>query len=273
MGERRAWEDEYTLLCERCGYVIEGLPTEGACPECGKPIAESLPERRVGTPWQQSRSVGNLARTWRVSLLHPVQTLDVLAESPLSDRWLRRWTTLAAALLLSAGWWHYGAISVVRERPVSLVVLVTLVLVCTMAVWPVLLGLTQLETWGLGVIAKTRGLRMPTNARRAITAHGCVGWLLAGAAAWLTMAGLDFLHAAVTKPYIEYDPSMTRAESFEVVFGRRTPLWLDRLSMATRLICLLAGFLFFETFAWLGLRRLKYANRVRPADAVTPPDA
>ena len=34
--------------------MIEGLDTQGHCPECGKPIAESLPERRIGTPWQQS---------------------------------------------------------------------------------------------------------------------------------------------------------------------------------------------------------------------------
>ncbi|MEZ6318065.1 MAG: hypothetical protein R3B49_04810 [Phycisphaerales bacterium] len=52
----RPWADEYTVLCERCGYVVEGLDPAGACPECGKPIAESLPERRVGTPWQRARS-------------------------------------------------------------------------------------------------------------------------------------------------------------------------------------------------------------------------
>ena len=35
--------DEYTLLCERCGYIIEGLPTDNPCPECNRPIALSLP--------------------------------------------------------------------------------------------------------------------------------------------------------------------------------------------------------------------------------------
>jgi hypothetical protein len=38
---------EATLLCERCGYVLEGLDERGACPECGQPIAESLPSRRT----------------------------------------------------------------------------------------------------------------------------------------------------------------------------------------------------------------------------------
>jgi hypothetical protein len=264
MANARAWEDEYTLLCERCGYVVEGLPAEGACPECGKPIEESLPERRVGTPWQQSRSGANLARTWRMSLFHPIRTLSVLAESPVSDTRLRRWTTLASALLLSFSWWQYGAISVVREEPLSLLVLIALVLICAVALWPILLGLTQVETWGLGVIAKTRGFRVPINARRAITAHGCVGWLFAGVILCCVMVGLDVLHALLTKPYVEYDPSRPHFDNFEALYGRRTPLWLDWLTIATRVICLLAGFLFFETFAWLGLRRLKYANRTRP---------
>ncbi|QYK46965.1 MAG: hypothetical protein KF838_09230 [Phycisphaeraceae bacterium] len=49
--------DEFTLLCERCGYVLEGLDHGGNCPECGKPIAESLPRNaRPGSPWQAWRS-------------------------------------------------------------------------------------------------------------------------------------------------------------------------------------------------------------------------
>lgn len=32
----------------------------------------------------------------------------------------------------------------------------------------------------------------------------------------------------------------------------------------------LGGFLFFEVFAWLGLRRCKFANRVRPGEPDAP---
>lgn len=264
MGKPVAWQDEYTLLCERCGYVVEGLATEGACPECGKPIAESLPERRAGTAWQREPSAANLLRTWGMSLRHPIRTLDVLAEKPAADTRLRRWTLLAAALLLSIGYWQYGAINIVREEPLSGLVLIVLVLICTLAVWPVLLGLTLVETWGLGVISKARGFRIPLNTRRAITAHGCVGWLLAGVVVCVVTAGFDVLHAVFTKPLPEYDPSLPPFENYEAVFGRATPMWLDSLSAVTRLLCVLAGFLFFETFAWLGLRRLKYANRSKP---------
>jgi len=32
---------ESDLLCEECGYILNGLPDTGNCPECGKPIAPS----------------------------------------------------------------------------------------------------------------------------------------------------------------------------------------------------------------------------------------
>ena len=31
-----------TLHCDRCGYDLRGTPPEGRCPECGRPVAESI---------------------------------------------------------------------------------------------------------------------------------------------------------------------------------------------------------------------------------------
>ena len=39
------------------------------------------------------------------------------------------------------------------------------------------------------------------------------------------------------------------------------------IAVAVISVSILYGFLFFETFAYLGLRRLKFANRVRPSAA------
>lgn len=45
--------DEGQPLCEACGYILEGLPADSRCPECGKPVAESTdPALRRKPAWE-----------------------------------------------------------------------------------------------------------------------------------------------------------------------------------------------------------------------------
>lgn len=42
-------------LCERCGYRLTMQPEAGACPECSRPVADSLPVRRRPVSWATAR--------------------------------------------------------------------------------------------------------------------------------------------------------------------------------------------------------------------------
>jgi len=44
--------DESDLLCEGCGYRLKALSRQGSCPECGKPIAQSIDQHRRPPAWE-----------------------------------------------------------------------------------------------------------------------------------------------------------------------------------------------------------------------------
>jgi len=209
----REWEDEYTLLCERCGYVIEGLPRDGACPECGRPIEDSLPERRTGTPWQRDGlTLRAIASTWLMTLSRPRTTLDQIR--------FDRGRPSVVAFFFCLPW---------------------------LQLMPLLLFLTWLEARGLGFIAARRGFRLSRHDAYMITAHGAAFWAIGWVPVWLTIIIVSIAEVAGLR--------------------RSSPVSDLSIIASTVAIALpsLAGFLLFETFAYLGLRRCRFANRVRPA--------
>src|SRR2546421_69887 len=72
---------ETDLLCEGCGYTLNGLPDDSNCPECGKPIIESLRGRREVPAWERAggRSVWNFLATSAEVMFRPTNFYKTLA--------------------------------------------------------------------------------------------------------------------------------------------------------------------------------------------------
>jgi hypothetical protein len=120
--------------------------------------------------------------------------------------------------------------------------------VCVLACAVMLQALTAIEAKGLQLIGRTRGWRVTPAIAQTIVAHGSVGWVIAA----VTGSVFGVLSA------VGFDRAWN-SKHFGVWFN--WPVVFAGLA----LLGVLAGFLVFEVFAYVGVRRLRFANRARPA--------
>jgi hypothetical protein len=229
------------LLCEQCGYVLNGLPPGSLCPECGTPSSESDPKRRHLPPWEigtKPLPTRFLATTVGV-LFRPTRFYRTLVTRPAADRsaafaWVH-WF-LASLLLALAAYGHATGFipAVIDSISVSgWIIWVTL----SAGTFIVLLALThlasRLTTWE----ATYRGLRLPLIAvKRGMHFH---------AAHYLPVA----LVAATT--VVGYDLLLAR----RVLNGTSALPYLY-------VICgeVIVGALYLFWTYWIGMRNMMYAN-------------
>ena len=247
------------LLCERCGYELDraGLDAGGdsPCPECGHPIGESDPAHRVGSAWQRGPSSAAYVRTLATTLARPARTLDRLDAGIGPRRLIAAHAVVSASVVFvclavilvpnafSERDWNW--LPWPRDPGWSAAV--------QLVVWPALtaglvIGLSLLEAQGLRVLAWQRGWRFGRPLSLAIVAHGGVGWVVAavlGGGGW-------------TVAYIAWQ----RVFTFHVF-----DIWVNLpfVAAVAGTLGALLGFFVFETFAWLGLRRCRFANVGRAA--------
>jgi hypothetical protein len=136
--------------------------------------------------------------------------------------------------------------------------------VASLAVAAAVIALSWVETLGLRFFGRRRGYRISKAVSLTIVSHGAIWWIIASLV--LSIGGLGTLvgeYALVDSSGLWIGPLAgdylairlpTQAWHFPFV-----------LSPLFGVAGLGVGFLFFEVFAYLGLRRCKFANRVRPA--------
>lgn len=230
--------DEFTLLCEGCGYVLHGLPRSSACPECGRPIAASLPEARPGTPWQRT---GGAAAWVNTSLQTVLRPRDVFGRVRPGDRdgvLLRVNCTVAGALLTGGWWWSRepGGMSLAGALLGAGAVFAGSVIG--------LLVLTWIERVGLVFFSRRRSERLTRPMASSICAHASVGWLLAGVLAFAGVGAVEVLRL---------EPWVARPAPNVVVIHA----WVVSVPPAAGFF---TGLMVFEVLAYVGARRCRFAN-------------
>lgn len=238
--------EEYTLLCETCGYVLEGLDQGGNCPECGKPIKESLPElARPGSPWQQSPSLRSLIDTCREMLYRPRPLLERVRIDAQSSASLEGWIVFLTSCVSGVTPWVFYLIWHAidpRQRRRSFLQetghVALYALVCTLFVAIVLTVLTSIERMGIQAYGRVHKRRITRAVAITVCAHACLGWVTASVLFWIPIIALVILD--------------------EELLAFLAPIGL------------FLGLLHFEILVWLGVKRCRYANRERPVPNPAP---
>jgi len=251
--------DVSRLLCESCGYDLTGLSAaamDAKCPECGRAIAASRPERRIGSPWQRGRGFHGWWRTLTIIVRRPRTCWDEFAvESRRADRLevvnACVGSVPVAAVLLAASWDDMAKHPGLALAETGLSMAAALVFFGV----PVIL-LTWIERTGIRYFGRRRGWRITREVSRTICAHASYGWILSGllvSLGWHFMRRSDLpLWLATPKPWL----------------GGREILPVGIAVPALLFLAFLPGMILFECWVYAGFVRMRYAN-VLNADART----
>ena len=227
---------ENDLLCERCGYTLNGLPAASNCPECGTPIDESIQSDRTPPPWEQpqrSRFV-TFVETSADVIVRPTyfyRTSTTRGDVDRAKSFGHIHWQIATLLFAAAGTVH-ASVFFPGER--SLLMFGVLLVGTYLTLWLTTMAAARLTAWE----ANYRGIRLPLPViRRGMYYH---------AAHYLPVAVLTL---AIVAGYAV-------ALRYQFAGPQTITSYLYTLCAA---IIVAAAYL-FHTY-WIGMRNMMYANR------------
>jgi hypothetical protein len=235
---------EADILCEGCGYTLNGLPEPGKCPECGRPIASSLGHHRRPSPFELDSSPAAFWKTTSLVLTKPASfyaTLTTRADHPRAITFAFRHRLMAAVFFGAAAWGHLLWVEATMSPAGSAArrgVLLLWGILLPPLVFALMSGITRLAAWLSFLEARYWGMRLPQpTVRRGFRYH---------AACYLPVGLL----------------------AISLVWGHLLLLWsgfLDHRSATYYLFTLCgaviasAGYLFY--MYWIAMKSMMYANR------------
>ncbi|HEV2294892.1 MAG TPA: hypothetical protein VGR35_13650 [Tepidisphaeraceae bacterium] len=230
---------ENDLLCEGCGYTLNGLSDDSNCPECGKPIAESARLLRTQPLWENEHA-GFLRRFFSTTfevLFRPTHFYRTLATRG-SVRDARHFAMLhmlitavlvSQAVVVHSRWVIFsGTAATVKQTFVWLSMPLTFALLMLVTL---LAG--RLTAWE----AAYRGLRMPRDVVLRGLYYHAAHYIPVAVIALLTVVGYRWM----------VDRDITTVLT--------VPTYLYVLSGEV-----VAGALYLFWTYWIGMRNMMYAN-------------
>ena len=153
------------VLCEVCGYTLNGLPTTGNCPECGTPVARSTTESPRRPPaWETGHGTpaSRFNRTASFVARHPGlfgQRVSITSDTTRSQKFALYTLLLTAYLNAKTVVVHFtliGALSL--TQPLMLLTTAVIAAVASFGFWRTTL---QLVAWLTSLEGGFWGHRMP----------------------------------------------------------------------------------------------------------------
>jgi hypothetical protein len=216
--------DDHAFLCEFCGYDLTGADPAGVCGECGREVAESLPETRRGTVWQNGGGPVCLVRTSVAVARSPRGVWSRVRIDAKSSAWL-----LVANAVLAGVLFGVGVDSLVWAPVFASIVL----------------ALSFVEYLGLRTFGRKNRWRVTNGVALTVVGHASFGWIVGafGAAAGWRIGGS--LSGGLGLP-----------QGLWSLIGATSIGWATVLGIAG----FLCGLAVFEVLVYLGVRRCRFAN-------------
>lgn len=222
-------------LCESCGYPLRGVAVDLVCPECGVPVAASDSARRPGLAWQRRASPVSFFVTIVQVIFQPRKSFRSLriGGSNHADRVFLLLIAAGTGVVWGAVWkwatkrtpvpWKYGT-----------GVAVTIVV------------LSYIETLGVTYVARRRGWRVPWRLAERTICYASPAWILA-ATFYLRFHLWHYPYGRLWNYLPDY---WGRFHYYYLI----RDLWIYPLVGGVAIV-------FFETFVWVAVRQVRYANK------------
>jgi len=235
---------ETDTLCEHCGYGLNGLPTDGLCPECGQPIADSTTgDGRTLPTWETETATptSRFIRTTRQIIFSPARffrnlTTRAPLDRPRAFSNVHQW--IQAVLLGATAALHFQWMLTVSTRSVDSWLLIIYAVVLTLLARALLWGITVLASFLSRVEGRYWGYRLPATAVRRVMYYHAAQMLPVATMVFVTVAGFRVLRAT------------------HILDGMADVKYLVVLSIEV----LVAAAYLFRTY-WIAMKNVMYANR------------